>query len=219
MLTIDQLKQKWGENQATSPKPGQLDTDSFHKIVKSRVKKHTNIAMQYFWASFTLQIIVYALLSHVILRYWGDSEIVYMAAAGILLFIPFTVILMKKFKAIAITRPKSAASGEANDNTLHHYIAKRRNLLDSFYRFKKWYELILIPLASAIGVFITFKLYVPGGVQEHQSGAIIAFALTLASCAWAIQAEDKRNFREPIQHLDKILAEFRARGDEEQEQQ
>ena len=94
MLTIDQLKQKWGENQATSPIPGKLDNDSFHKIVKSRVKKHTNIAMQYFWASFTLQIIVYALLSHVILRYWGDSEIVYMAAAGILLFIPFTVILM-----------------------------------------------------------------------------------------------------------------------------
>src|SRR5690606_4089502 len=143
------------------------DKDSFERIVRSRVRKHTNTAMQYFWASFVLQIIVYALLSHVIIRYWQDSDILYSAIAGFLLFIPFTVILMKRFKAIATTRPGIQSSGVAVENSLHHYISRRRGLLDSFYRFKKWYELLLIPFASAIGVFITFKLYIPGGVQEQ----------------------------------------------------
>lgn len=211
MLTFDKLKKKWDEDQAANPNPGTYDRNSFEKIVRSRVKKHTNTAMQYFWASFVLQIIVYALLSHVIIRYWQDSDILYSAIAGVLLFIPFTVILMKKFKAIAVAKPKVQSSGEVDQNSLHRAIARRRDLLDSFYRFKKWYELLLIPFASAIGVFITFKLYIPGGVQEHQSAAIIALALTLASCAWAIRAEDRKNFREPIDHLDRILEEFRAK--------
>ena len=212
MLTIDQLKQSWGQAQAANPSTGSFNKDSFEKIVRSRVRKHTNTAMQYFWASFVLQIIVYALLSHVIVRNWQDSDVLYPAIGGFLLFLPFTFILMKKFKAIAITKPKVQSSVKADENSLHHYIARRRNLLDSFYRFKKWYELILIPLASAIGVFITFKLYIPGGVQEHQAGSIIAFTLTLASCAWAIRAEDRKNFREPIEQLDRILEEFRAKA-------
>ena len=167
MLTIDQLKENWGKAQAENSSTGSYDKDSFERIVRSRVRKHTNTAMQYFWASFVLQIIVYALLSHVIIRYWQDSDILYSAIAGFLLFIPFTVILMKRFKAIATTRPGIQSSGVAVENSLHHYISRRRGLLDSFYWFKKWYELLLIPFASAIGVFITFKLYIPGGVQEQ----------------------------------------------------
>lgn len=207
MSTIDQLKEKWGETHGVNPNPGAYDSDSFRKIVKSRVRKHTNKAMQYFWASFALQIIVYALLSHMIVRYWHDGSILFPAIAGILLFIPFTIILMRKFKAIAMTRPQ-VQPGDAAENSLHRYIAVRRNLLDSFYRFKRRYELMLIPLASAIGVFITFKLYIPGGVQAHQDEAIIAFAITIASCAVAIGVENRKNFREPLQQFDRILEEF-----------
>jgi hypothetical protein len=83
-------------------------------------------------------------------------------------------------------------------------------LLLSFYRFKKWYELILIPLASAIGVFILFKLYVPGGVQAHWTGAVMTFAITLISCALAIRTENRKNFREPLEQFDRVLAEFRS---------
>src|SRR5690606_1081215 len=105
MLTIDQLKQNWAKAQAENSSTGSYDKDSFERIVRSRVRKHTNTAMQYFWASFMLQIIVYSLLSHVIIRYWQDSDILYSAIAGVLLFIPFTFILMKKFKAMATTKP------------------------------------------------------------------------------------------------------------------
>src|SRR5690606_41369650 len=69
-------------------------------------------------------------------------------------------------------------------------------------------EFILIPTASAIGVFIVFELYVPGGVIEHQSGAIIIFIVTVLSCALAIRKENQKNFREPLMRFNEVLAEF-----------
>jgi hypothetical protein len=203
---MDQLKKDWSA--AHSGNAGAYDPTTFTKIVRSRVKEHTRVAMHYFWASFALQLIVYALLSHVIVRYWSDRAIVLPAILGLLLFIPFTIVLMTKFKAIAVARPATTNDPAAGDAPLRDYIALRRDLLASFYRFKRWYEFILIPLASAIGVFIVFELYVPGGVSEHQSGAFTILLITLVSCAWAIHRENQRNFKEPIARFDAVLEEF-----------
>nr|PZN54283.1 MAG: hypothetical protein DIU61_07850 [Bacteroidota bacterium] len=201
---MDQLKKDWSA--AHSGTAGTYDPATFTRIVRSRVKEHTRTAMQYFWASFVLQLIVYALLSHVIVRYWSDRTVVLPAILGIALFIPFTIVLMTKFKAIAAAgKTHDPAAGDAS---LKEYILLRRNMLLSFYRFKRWYEFILIPLASAIGVFIVFELYVPGGVAEHQSVALTILIITLTSCAWAIHRENQRNFKEPLARFDEVLKEF-----------
>jgi hypothetical protein len=67
-------------------------------------------------------------------------------------------------------------------------------------------------LSSAIGVFLTFKLFVPGGVQENSTGAIITFAVTLISCILAIRSENRRNFAEPLYQLEKVMEEFEHEG-------
>ena len=162
------------------------------------------ITMRYFWGAFALQILVYALLSHVILKYGSDAQTLLTGLAGILLFLPFTVILMKKFKQMAVNRPQG--------NTgipLYDYIVRQQQLLQSFYAFKKRYELVLVPLSSAIGVFLTFKLFVPGGVMQHPMGAIITLGITLISMVLAIRSENKKSFAQPLQDLDQLLQEFR----------
>lgn len=212
MTSIDQLKKDWSAAHGSTT--GAYDPATFSRIVRSRVKAHTQTAMQYFWAAFVMQIIVYALLCNVIVRYWSNPGILIPAIWGVMLFIPFTTVLMIKFKAIAVARPDRHQEGQIGDTSLKDYITVRRNLLMSFYRFKKWYEFILIPTASAIGVFIVFELYVPGGVIEHQSGAIIIFIVTVLSCALAIRKENQKNFREPLMRFNEVLAEFE--GEERQ---
>jgi hypothetical protein len=81
--------------------------------------------------------------------------------------------------------------------------------LFSFYRFKRRYELLLIPLSSAIGVWLVFLLYVPGGVAAYPSGAIVTFGITLLSCAIALAAENKESFDKPLTALRQILDEFK----------
>ena len=186
------------------------DEVALEKIFRSRVKKQTNKAMQYFWASFVLQVLVYALLSHVIVKYWLDTEILLFGLGGVFLFLPFTIMLMKKFKRMATTK----LTGEHNTGiSLYQYVLRHHALLLSFYNFKKRYELVLIPLSSAIGIFLMFKLYVPGGVQEHPAGAVVTFVITLLSCAMAIRSENKKSFEQPLHQLREILDEFKSEAE------
>jgi hypothetical protein len=209
MKTLDELKETWSSNQNTSLQT--YDQNSLEKIFRSRVKKNINHSMQYFWASFTLQIVVYALLSHVIVKHWSDSDVLVNCIGGILLFLPFTIMLMLKFKSIAKTKLTGNSGMSLYEYTLAHH-----TLLQSFYRFKTRYELMLIPVSAAIGVFLTFELYVPGGVSSHFTGAVITFFITVLSCAVAIRSEDKKSFETPLHDLQTLLDEFKIKEQEDE---
>lgn len=204
MSTLEELKKEWEQKRNVPVTEQAYDEESFGKMIKSRVKKHTNVSMRYFWASFTLQLLVFALLSHVIVKYWNDWSIVLVGTVGVLLYVPFMIILMKRFKAIAVTRPQ-----DSTESSLQAYVNRRHELLQSFYRFKRRYELFLIPLVSAIGVWLVFQLWVPGGVYAYPSGAVITFGITLISCIAAIWSENKKSFEEPLSQLRQVLDEFK----------
>lgn len=205
MISLESFKQNWNDNQNSTSTPGPYDQVTFGNIIRSRIKIHTNASFKYFWASFFMQLIVYALLSHLIVKYMNNNEILLFSSIGIILYVPFTIMLMHKFKRMA-----RSISGKTNNNTksLYHHILEQQELLTSFYRFKRIYEIFLIPLSSAIGVFLIFLLYVPGGISEHLTGASFVFLLTLASCQAAIVSENNKSFRKPIRHLQELLNEF-----------
>ena len=204
MSTMNDLKGLWEKNNLDSGTIKPIDTISLAHIVRIRTKKNLNIVMRYFWASFALQIMVYALLSHVIVRYGGDRQTLVAGLGGIMLFIPFTVVLLRKFKAMAVTRVREATSNAS----IHACVSKHYDLLSSFYQFKKNYELVLVPIAAAIGTFLTFKLYVPGGFYAYQSAAWVIFAITLITCVAAIKNENRKSFERPLSDLQKIREEF-----------
>ena len=201
MKTFDDFKNEMNQLEDASASP--LNIDTMNKMVSERVKKNKNMAMQYFWASFVLQLIVYSMLSHVAVKYWQDPQILILSISGLLLYIPFTIVITVKFKKMAILRMK-----ENNDTSMENYIAHHLMLLKSFFKFKKYYELMLIPISSVIGVMIIFKLYVPGGVEENLQGAFITLVITLVSCYLAIKKENVKNFKIPIENLAQLNAEF-----------
>jgi hypothetical protein len=204
MSTFENIKKIWDENQHTDFQIPTYNHETFKKIVMSRTKKNINKSMQYFWGAFVLQLLVYGLLSNVVITHWNDPQTVWLGILGIALFIPFTVVLMKKFKRMAIAKPLETGG----KISLYNYVRSQHSLLQSFYRFKQRYELILIPVSSAIGVFLTFKLWVPGGVSANPTGALITFAITVISCAAAIYSENRKNFRGPLTDLHQLLEEF-----------
>ena len=204
MSTINDLKDMWQKNNRDGETIKPIDHTGLAHIVRMRTKKNLNIVMRYFWASFALQILVYALLSHVIVRYGSDRQTLVAGIGGIILFIPFTVVLLRKFKAMAVTRVRDATS----NTSIHACVSNHYDLMSSFYQFKKNYELVLVPLATALGTFLTFKLYVPGGVFAYQSAAWIIFVIAMISCIAAIKNENKKSFERPLNDLQKIREEF-----------
>ncbi|MDJ1486420.1 hypothetical protein QNI16_38440 [Cytophagaceae bacterium YF14B1] len=200
MSTLDEYKKQWGQSFCESTPYDQL---TFQKVIKKRVNQHTRSSMQYFWASFAFQILIYALCGHMVIRYWFVMPILLLSLTGILLYIPFTVMLLKKFKRFAVV---TIVSNETSST--YEYLLEKQRLLENFFRFKKQYEFFLIPLISAIGVFLVFAIYVPGGVQAFPFGAVITYLITLLSCYLAIRAENYKSFVRPLAQIKEILREY-----------
>jgi hypothetical protein len=175
-----------------------MTKEQFDAMIKTRSRKHTSEVFQYFWASFGLQILVYALLGHVVIRYWGEPGMI-ASVLGILFYIPFTVVFIKKYKSMAVA-----------PGPIHAVVSRRIELLQSFFTFKKRYELFLIPIATFIGTFVSFELWVPGGVWAFPKGAVITFLIALASCIVAIREENKKSFDIPLSKLRLILQDLNA---------
>jgi hypothetical protein len=171
------------------------------------VDRHLKASMQYFWASFVLQLIVYSLLCHVIIKYWGNRELMLLSTGGILLFLPFTVFLMRGFKKMAILKPVDQENGMTS---VRDFVQQQQSLLRRFYNFKRGYELFLVPLSIAAGVLLIFNLYVPGSVEGHWLGAGVTFVVGVVFSAIAIHSENRKSFIQPIQRLQYILDEFEA---------
>ena len=204
MSTLDQFKNSWEpSSEAPSNAASLLDEASFRKIITAKVRTHTKDSFNYFWASFALQLLVYALLCHVMVKYWPQTQILLPSLLGVLLYIPFTVVLMSKFKRVA----RSQLNGK-DPSSIHDYLKEQHQLLSGFLRFKKRYELLLIPISAAIGVLLVFTLYVPGGVQAYPTGALITYLATLLSCYYAIVNENKKSFLLPLRQLENLLQEY-----------
>ncbi|MEJ1237022.1 hypothetical protein WBG78_02775 [Chryseolinea sp. T2] len=201
MDALDEMKTKWSQKCVHGKS---YRTSNLPDAIRQRMRLHTRESMKYFWASFTLQIIVYALYSHALLRYMHDPMTVTLSVLGIVAYIPFTHILMRKFKQLALTKP-----GSAEVSSVQHYIEQKRNILQSFFTFKRRYEFFLIPVSSLFGTLLVFKIYVPGGPLDNLNGVWITMVITLISCYIAIRRENLKSFRAPLTELDKLITEFK----------
>lgn len=201
MDRIEGLKGKWCTS--TNPNNANLGAEELASVFRKRVNSRLKSSMQYFWASFALQLLVYGLLTHVLVKNWLQPDYMLFAGCGILLYVPFTIVLLRKFKAIAVAKPHGHTTV-----SLYQYVDFHYTQLASFYKFKKRYEIILIPLSVAIGTILTFNLFVPGGVSQYPNGAIITFIVSLASCIYAIVRENRQSFEEPLRELANMLREF-----------
>lgn len=199
---MEEMKRNWDKGTLPDNVNGFLSKGSLQRIVKEKSNQQRNISMQYFWGSFTLQLIVYAYLSHLIIRYWTDYTVLLPSTVLLILYIPFTVILMKKFKALAVLRPGESHSAGL---PIRNYVERQHKLLSEFYGFKRRYEAILGLLSILVLIWIPFRIYVPGGVQAYPVAALLIFFIAWISCALIVRNENKKYFKRPLRRLEQIL--------------
>jgi len=204
METFDEIKKLWSEN--ANPFNKSVTLADVDLLISNRIKKVKSNFREYFWASFFYQNLVYGCLAFLIVRYFGRPEIVIPSAAGLLLYIPFTIMFMKKFKSAFLLNKEGVAF---SDDDIYLNIKNGYNRMSEFIRLKNRFDWVMVPLNSVLIVLINFILFVPGGVQAYPMAAIILLIVWHVIFIIAIRFENKKKFKEPLQQMERILEEFR----------
>lgn len=201
MEPLDEVKNLWKQNTAQATDATLLLKEDVAEVIKTRMQKEQKGIAEYFWLSLTFHIIIYAFGSYLLIKYWGDTQIALLTAIGVFLYIPLTIILMRKFKALY--KPATTA-----DDNIKAYVGKQCKTLSEFFKFKKRFDLASVPLTSVILTGILFKLYVPGGTGAHLPAALasgLAMMLAYGLGAWA---ENKKHFTIPLKRLRFLLEDM-----------
>lgn len=205
METLEEMKKLWNESKFADS-CATLTPEYADQLVAGRIKKIKSGFREYFWASFVYQNLVYASLAFLIVRYFNNTNIVILSIAGIVLYLPFTIIFMKKFKSAFLQN----SGGEAFSNDdIYLNIRNSYKRMSEFLKFKNRFDWVMIPLNCILIVVINFILFVPGGIKAYPLAAVVLLIVWLVIFIIAIHYENRKKFREPLRQMETILEDFK----------
>jgi hypothetical protein len=202
MDTFNEVRELWQQNAGPEANTPLFGKENVAAVIRARIRKEKKGIAEYFWLSLSYQILIYSFVCWLVIKFWGDHQVMAMCAAGAALYIPFTVVLLRKFKAMY----KPDAAGKSSDIRTH--IERQYELLRHFFVLKKRFDLAGIPITCLLLVGIIFKLYVPGGIQDHLAGSTIIYVVLVLIFGTAAWFENKKHFVRPLRRLAFILEDI-----------
>ena len=196
-----ELKHLWQEKAGQQANPSFLRREDAEKIIAARIKKEKKGIAAYFWLALSWQILIYSFACYLLVSRWGNEQVMLLCAAGALLYIPFTIVLIRKCKAMY--QPARTVAADIRSGVCNQY-----ELLTQFFNFKKRFDRIAIPVSCFVLTAILFALYVPGGIESNLPAGIIIFLTWLLIFSVAAWFENKKHFVRPLRHFEWILEDM-----------
>jgi len=202
----NELEMVWKESKAREAEPARVSPKDMQAIIASRVKKQRKTVSEFVWAAVVYQIILYSFLTRTLVRNWGDTQSMLLCLAGAALYIPLTVVLIRRVRKLFGRRVEEL--GVAVPDMLHKVEGEYRRL-GEFFQFKKRMDWIGVPVSCAIIVLVTFTLFVHGGVTGNPVASLALFGVWVGMSVMAIHAENKKRFILPLRHLEEVLGDLK----------
>ncbi|MGH8253383.1 MAG: hypothetical protein ACRES2_05030 [Steroidobacteraceae bacterium] len=209
MDTAIDIKACWQQGKTTEGTRAVTDSD-LRSITASRVRKQFKTVAGFVWASLVHQIILYSFLSYTLVRNWGNVPVMLLSLAGAAVYVPLTAALLRRARTLysgGVGGETGGTVGAAPSDIAQHVRAERDHLAD-FFRFKRRMDFIGVPVSCAIVVFVTFTLFVSGGVTAYPLASVGVFAAWVAMSVAAVRAENRKRFGVPLTHLDAVIEDL-----------
>ena len=203
MESLDELKNYWQKQ--PQPQVTPLNKININTAVQAGLRKERNKVRDYVWLAGFWQWFVYAALCHLLVRFWGDWQYMAWCFGGILLYIPFTWVFMRKIKAFHAlgVRKKGIPLPDVRTN-----IKDQHAVLASFYSFKKRFDLLMIPAASFIVTITCSQFNWSPPLTDSLPVHVCIFVVTLVAFTTATYHENKKHFKAPLQNLKSIISDL-----------
>ena len=182
-----------------------ISGNDLHSITASRVRKQFKTVAGFVWASLVHQIILYSFLSYTLVHNWGNTPITLLCLAGAAVYVPLTVALLRRARALSAGTSDAVSTATAD---IGRYVRGERDRLADFFRFKRRMDIIGVPVSCAIVVFVTFTLFVNGGVAAYPIASAVIFAIWIGMSAVAVCAENRKRFAAPLKHLEAVIEDL-----------
>jgi phosphatidylserine synthase len=128
-----------------------------------------------------------------------------LSLAGAAVYVPLTAMLLRRARALYSGTTDATGTASA---AIGHYVRAQRERLADFFRFKRRMDFIGVPVSCAIVVFVTFTLFVSGGVMAYPIASATMFAVWIGMSAGAVCAENRKRFAAPLRHLAGVLEDL-----------
>lgn len=202
MTPNNEIENVWKEGKAREAAPAPMTGKDLQAIISSRVRKELKTVSQFVWAAIVYQIILYSFLTHTLVRHWGDKQIMLLCFAAGAFYIPLTIALVRRVRALC---GRSTAKPGSPVPDVFLKVESEYTRLTDFFQFKKRMDWIGVPVSCAIIVLVTFTLFVRGGVEGNPVAGLAFFALWVGMSLIAIHAENRKRFISPLRHLKQVL--------------
>src|SRR6266699_666802 len=147
MARSNEIENVWKAGKAHEADPAPLTGKDFETIISSRVRKELKTVSAFVWAAIVYQMVLFSFLAHTLIRHWGATQIMLLCLAGGALYIPLTVVLIRRIKTL-YRRPAEGPASPVPD--VFRKVEGEYARLADFFRFKKRLDWIGVPISCAI---------------------------------------------------------------------
>ena len=112
--------------------------------------------------------------------------------------------------AFLIVRFFNRTDIEYSNDDIYLNIKNSFSHMSEFFRLKKRFDWVIVPLNCVLIVVINFILFVPNGFMANIAAGILLLLVWLVIFLVAIRIENKKKFVEPLQQMELILEDFKV---------
>jgi hypothetical protein len=205
MKSFEEMQKNWKQGKGAAYNAVPLSEAMLTKLIRSGVKKEQKMVWEYCVASGFWQWLVYASLTHFIVRFWGDWQFVIACPAVIILYIPFTVMFIKKFKHMRILKFEKSY---LQSQDIHYSLKTQYEMLKDFFVFKKRFDWVNIPFCCFLIAMILYKYGLIPSIQENIIAWLIVFVIYIILFVTATYVENKKRFKIPLEKMKSVISEM-----------
>jgi len=205
MKSFEEMQKCWRHERESTFNAAPLSVAMLTKLIRSGVKKEQKMIWEYCVASGFWQWLVYAALTHFIVRFWGDWQFMIACVAVIILYIPFTAMFIKKFRNMRMV--KFNKSGLRTQD-IYTTLKMQYKMLNEFFIFKKRFDWLNVPFCCFIIAMILYKYDMIPSFHENTMPGLIVFLIYALLFVIAIYVENQKRFKGPLEKMNMVIREM-----------
>lgn len=206
MEDLKHLKSLWACGTQLGQETAVIKEELLKDLVSMHLQQERQLLLSYVIKTSVWIFLVTAVFGHLVVRFWGEWPIVCLSLAGLLIYIPFTAMFMRRFKSFYGLQGTQIAQ----DLSVYEALQQKKADILRFYQFKKLFDFLMIPVCCMLIMLLINRYSFAAPLSVHLTFNLIVLLLALGSFSWATVLDNRRYFKHPLMKIEEVLRDMES---------